>query len=307
MPSCPPWDTDTRHSTTVLLSLSHPFSLFLFLSFSPSPPPPPPLRLRLRLLLLSLSHSCSVTELASAGLAISFTNVFGLSIGWGIATGYDTLGSQANGTGDTRMVGVLAQRSLLLMALAMLPLFGLWINCAALLRALGFDPQVAALCGRYCLMAMPMLPGCYITVIGSKFLQVQSRVMPLVAVAAIANILHAILCYTLVVAAGLGLDGSVMALVAANWLTAVLTVGTVRWFGVGAECWYSRLELDFDHLHTTNLSLGSRRDMLYPVPMLPPPPHGGHLHTGRRRAVIVRPGRAAGGRDSTPGQGRRGP
>jgi MATE family multidrug resistance protein len=71
--------------------------------------------------------------MAAAGLAISFTNVFGVSIGYGLATAYDTLGAQANGSGDYSLVGVLAQRTACILALLLLPVWAMWINAEGIL------------------------------------------------------------------------------------------------------------------------------------------------------------------------------
>ena len=82
--SYPP--VDLRHRTA-----ENPRGPQLSLSLLP-PPPPPPLRPPHIYIYISLSPQLLVHgtgRRSEVGLAISFTNVFGLSIG--IATGYDTL------------------------------------------------------------------------------------------------------------------------------------------------------------------------------------------------------------------------
>jgi MATE family multidrug resistance protein len=104
-------------------------------------------------------------------------------------------------------------------------------------RRVGFDAQISRLVGRYCIVATPLAPGAFIQVVAGKFLQVQEQVKPLVIIGVIANVIHAVLAFGLVAKAGLGLDGSAIALVAANWTMAVCSVGTVAVLKVGTKCW----------------------------------------------------------------------
>ena len=50
-----------------------------------------------------------VTALSAAGLALSFTNVFGVSVGYGLSAASDTLGAQAYGANDLKRIGVILQ------------------------------------------------------------------------------------------------------------------------------------------------------------------------------------------------------
>lgn len=79
-----------------------------------------------------------------AGVSLSnmFANVSGLSILIGMTTAVETLGSQHNGAGNYREVGVVLQRSLLILSTLCLPILVLWLVSYDIFLALGVEHDV---------------------------------------------------------------------------------------------------------------------------------------------------------------------
>lgn len=82
--------------------------------------------------------------LAGISLANMFANVSCLSILIGMSSAIETLGSQHNGAGNYREVGILLQRSLIILTVLTLPIFILWFFVADIFRALGVEESVCA-------------------------------------------------------------------------------------------------------------------------------------------------------------------
>ncbi|KAL7748855.1 ethionine resistance protein [Sorochytrium milnesiophthora] len=101
------------------------------------------------LVTLAVGH-LGAKELAAATLAITFTNVFGFSICFGISTALDTLASQAvTGAASPRVAGVYLQRSIVINLLLAIPIAVLWYHSEALLLLARQDATLSALAGNY--------------------------------------------------------------------------------------------------------------------------------------------------------------
>ncbi|MBK7949956.1 MAG: MATE family efflux transporter [Deltaproteobacteria bacterium] len=99
-----------------------------------------------------------VPELAAVAVASTWVWSSG-SIAQGIVQGMDPLVSQAHGAGDGNAVALAFQRGLVIAVLVSLPLMALWLATEPALLALGQDPEVARLAGRYMLARLPSAVG----------------------------------------------------------------------------------------------------------------------------------------------------
>ncbi|MBY0401974.1 MATE family efflux transporter [Myxococcota bacterium] len=99
-----------------------------------------------------------VVELAAVAIASTWVWSSG-SIAQGIVQGMDPLVSQAHGRGDGNAVALAFQRGLVIAALVALPLMALWLATEPALLALGQDPEVARLAGRYMEARLPSALG----------------------------------------------------------------------------------------------------------------------------------------------------
>lgn len=86
---------------------------------------------------------------AGVSLANMFANVSCLSILIGMSGAVETLGSQHNGAGNYREVGITLQRSYLILGVITLPIVVLWIFTADIFAALGVEPAVCSVIQRF--------------------------------------------------------------------------------------------------------------------------------------------------------------
>ena len=95
--------------------------------------------------LISLQYSGHRNKdyLASVGLGISFGNAFGFTFVLGIDRACQTLSSQAHGAHNPRRVGILLQRSIVILLVVSMPILSLWWNAERILLAFGQDKRVA--------------------------------------------------------------------------------------------------------------------------------------------------------------------
>lgn len=176
----------------------------------------------------------NTTELAAAGLAVSYTSVFGVSVGAGLSTALDTLCSQAHGAGDELAGRLALHRGFLLLGGAMVPCFALWLSAQPFLTSLGYEHETARLVGRFLRVSMPMLPGSYSFVLLQKYLNARGVVLPFVAIGGVVNVANVFLNWLLVVRQQRGLDGSAAVLVLSNWCFVGCTVVYMWWAGLGS-------------------------------------------------------------------------
>jgi len=81
--------------------------------------------------------------MAGVSLGTLVGNITGMSIMFGMLSGFDTLAPHAMGLDKQRDVGLLAQRGLYLSALAFLPACIPWLNASSILQSIG-QPEAAA-------------------------------------------------------------------------------------------------------------------------------------------------------------------
>uniref|UniRef100_A0A8C6CE18 Multidrug and toxin extrusion protein n=1 Tax=Monodon monoceros TaxID=40151 RepID=A0A8C6CE18_MONMO len=97
-------------------------------------------------------------ELDAVTLAVSVVNVAGISIGTGLASTCDTLMSQSFGAKNLKRVGIVLQRSILILMLCCFPCWALFLNTESLLLFLKQDPEVSRIAQIYVMILIPSLP-----------------------------------------------------------------------------------------------------------------------------------------------------
>ncbi|XP_042379873.1 protein DETOXIFICATION 33-like [Zingiber officinale] len=152
----------------------------------------------------------STENMVIAGLA------FGIMMGMGSAL--ETLCGQAYGAKQHHMLGVYMQRSWLILLAMSACLLPIYLFATPLLRFLKLDDDIAVVTGRFAIYMIPQLFAYALNFPISKFLQAQSKVMLMAAVAAVALVFHVSFTWLLVVHFRLGLAGAAVSLNLAWWI-----------------------------------------------------------------------------------------
>jgi MATE family multidrug resistance protein len=112
---------------------------------------------------LSIICSASIGRLGAATfsaamLANAIYNCTGAAVTMGVSAGMETLCGQAYGARNYALVGLFLQRALLVCGALCLPISAVWLNAAPILQhAMGQEPALAAVAGRYLGLCIPAL------------------------------------------------------------------------------------------------------------------------------------------------------
>ncbi|XP_014838491.1 PREDICTED: multidrug and toxin extrusion protein 1-like isoform X1 [Poecilia mexicana] len=177
------------------------------------------------------------TELAGVSLAIAMINVTGISIGFGLASACDTLISQTYGSGNLLRVGVILQRSILILLLACFPCWAILINTEPILLAVRQEPEVASLAQMYVKIFMPSLPATFMFSLESRYLQNQGIIWPQVITGLIVNLLNALINYIVLFVLKMGVAGSAVANTLSEFALAGFLYAYIMWKGLHKKTW----------------------------------------------------------------------
>ncbi|XP_047248575.1 multidrug and toxin extrusion protein 1 isoform X2 [Girardinichthys multiradiatus] len=177
------------------------------------------------------------TELAGVSLAISVINVTGVSIGFGLASACDTLISQTYGSGNFLRVGIILQRSILILLLACFPCWAILINTEPILLAFRQKPEVASLAQMYVKIFMPALPAAFMFTLESRYLQNQGIIWPEVITGLIVNLLNALINYIVLFVLKMGVWGSAIANTLSVFSLAGFLYAYIIWKGLHKTTW----------------------------------------------------------------------
>jgi MATE family multidrug resistance protein len=141
-------------------------------------------------------------------LAISFINITGFAVAMGLSAAMDTLASQAWGAKSYLKVGIYLQRGILVFALAMLPVYALWVNIESVLNLLQQPPCVVEQAKDYIHVYSSCLPALFLNILLERYLQVQNIVYPLIITGVIANVVNIVAHCLFVLVAKWGIRGA---------------------------------------------------------------------------------------------------
>eukprot|EP00566_Odontella_aurita_P009144 CAMPEP_0113527724 /NCGR_PEP_ID=MMETSP0015_2-20120614/1452_1 /TAXON_ID=2838 /ORGANISM="Odontella" /LENGTH=516 /DNA_ID=CAMNT_0000426185 /DNA_START=130 /DNA_END=1677 /DNA_ORIENTATION=- /assembly_acc=CAM_ASM_000160 len=177
--------------------------------------------------------------LDATAMAAAFMNMFGASVGIGLATAMDTLCSQAFGAKEPQRMGVYLQTGVLVLAVFCIIVGISFYFSTDILRILGQPDSVSVLTGEAVRALLPGIPFLFLYELLRKVLQAQNISAPMFFVAAAANCIHIGLGYFLVYHTSMGWIGASVARSACNisffslLLPYVITSGLAKTFWTG--------------------------------------------------------------------------
>uniref|UniRef100_A0A8D2E9S8 Multidrug and toxin extrusion protein n=1 Tax=Theropithecus gelada TaxID=9565 RepID=A0A8D2E9S8_THEGE len=193
-------------------------------------------------------------ELDAVTLAIAVINVTGVSVGFGLSSACDTLISQTYGSQNLRHVGVILQRSTLILLLCCFPCWALFLNTQHILLLFRQDPEVSRLTQTYVTIFIPALPATFLYTLQVKYLLNQGILLPQIVTGVAANLVNALANYLFLHQLHLGVIGSAVANLISQYTLALLLffyilgkkLHQATWGGWSLEClqdWASFLRL----------------------------------------------------------------
>ncbi|CAK0783734.1 hypothetical protein CVIRNUC_006933 [Coccomyxa viridis] len=150
-------------------------------------------------------------SLSQAVLALSAYNITGVSMLLGLASGMETLCSQAYGAGNYMALGLVLQQALIISNLVFLAILALWTQAGPLLLLAGQEPEIVEGAVMYLQLSAPAL-WCYVMAECLKrYLLAQGIVTPATIVTACSAALAPLYNWLLVDVYDVGLAGAALA------------------------------------------------------------------------------------------------
>ncbi|XP_016000637.2 multidrug and toxin extrusion protein 1 isoform X2 [Rousettus aegyptiacus] len=176
-------------------------------------------------------------ELDAVTLAIAVINVTGISVGFGLSSACDTLMSQTYGSPNKKYVGVILQRSLLVLLLCCFPCWALFLNTQQILLLFRQDPDVSRLTHTYVTIFIPALPATFLYTLQVKYLLAQGIVLPQIVTGVAANLVNALINYLFLHQLQLGVMGSALANTISQFSLALFLFLYILWKKLYQATW----------------------------------------------------------------------
>ncbi|XP_056141038.1 multidrug and toxin extrusion protein 1 [Lampris incognitus] len=176
-------------------------------------------------------------ELAGYALVSATINVTTVPVGYGLSLACDTLISQTFGSKNMRRVGIILQKSSLILLLFCLPCWALLINAHNLLLILQQEEEVARIAQLYMWALLPAVPAMFLHQLQVAYLQNQGIILPQMYTAAAANLINLAVNYVLIFSLQLGVIGSAIANSFSQITICLLLFGYIRWKKLHQQTW----------------------------------------------------------------------
>ncbi|KAF7218679.1 multidrug and toxin extrusion protein 1 [Nothobranchius furzeri] len=175
--------------------------------------------------------------MAGYGLASAAINITTTATGCGLGLACDTLVSQTFGGKNLLRVGVILQRSIIILMLFCLPCWGLLINAQLILLCLGQDPEVARIAQLYITAFLPAVPAMFLYNLQVSYLQNQGIILPQMYAAALANVANVVTNYAFLYWLDLGVGGSAAANTLSQIYICVFVFAYIWWKKLHSTTW----------------------------------------------------------------------
>ncbi|XP_059187819.1 multidrug and toxin extrusion protein 1-like [Centropristis striata] len=175
--------------------------------------------------------------MAGYGLACATINITTAATGFGLSLACDTLVSQTFGGKNLLRVGVILQRSIIILLLFCLPCWGLLINAQAVLLCLNQHPEVARIAQLYITSFLPAVPVMFLQRLQVSYLQNQGIIVPQMYAAAMANIANVVTNYIFIYWLDLGVSGSAAANALCHFYICSFLFAYIWWKKLHLKTW----------------------------------------------------------------------
>ena len=166
--------------------------------------------------------------LGAAALAQMLANLTGFSIGQGATTALDALCSQAYGAKSYALVGRHAQRAMVMLTIACVPVAFIWWQTGRMLGWMGVGPLICDLAERYTRVLIGGMWANFQFECLRRYLQAQCILWPIVVSAAVTLCASILLNYLFMFQFDLGFHGPPIASAASQWVM-LLTIVACIW------------------------------------------------------------------------------
>ncbi|KAL2547130.1 MATE efflux family protein [Forsythia ovata] len=170
---------------------------------------------------LVVAGHIGTTQLAAVSVENSVIAGFPYGILMGMSSSLETFCGQAFGANQLDMLGIHMQRSWLILNTMALALVSLFIFATPILKLLGQTASISTTAGKFSLWMIPQQFAYAMMLPTTKFLQAQSKVLPIAVIAAAALGLHVFFSWFLMLKLHWGLVGAAVALDVAWWFIAI--------------------------------------------------------------------------------------
>ncbi|CAH1778715.1 unnamed protein product [Owenia fusiformis] len=176
-------------------------------------------------------------QLDGVAIGVTFINLTGVSVGFGLTFALDTLLSQTFGGANKKRVGIIIQRGTIIVMLFCLPCWALYLNTETIMKAIKLPPDVANLAGIYVIIFIPGLPGLVLLQIINKYMQNQNLVMPPLWIGAIMNVINVALHAIFLFGFKWNVAGASVACGASFWIGCIISVCYMKIRRIHEETW----------------------------------------------------------------------
>ncbi|KAK1353817.1 Protein DETOXIFICATION [Heracleum sosnowskyi] len=159
--------------------------------------------------------------LSGAVISVSFTNVTGFSVLYGVASALETLCGQAYGAKQHKKLSAYTYGAMISLLLLCIPIAILWIFMEKLLILIHQDPLIAHEAGKFSIRTIPALFPYAILQPLVRYLQSQSLVLPLLASSVATLAFHIPVCWAFVFKFHMGSNGAALAIGLSYWFNAI--------------------------------------------------------------------------------------
>ncbi|KAK1300053.1 MATE efflux family protein 5 [Acorus calamus] len=166
-------------------------------------------------------------ELAGGSLSIGFANITGYSVLSGLAMGMEPICGQAFGARQPKIMGLVLQRTILLLLTASLPITLIWLNMKSILLWCGQDEQVSSVAHVFITSAVPDLIFLSFLHPLRIYLRAQNVTVPITCCSAASVALHLPINFVLVVRLRMGISGVALGMAWTNLNMLILMLAFV--------------------------------------------------------------------------------